>query len=52
MPKQNKKVKEAVAQSEIFSNTYAKFLINLKKRIKTAQIKASLEVNRELINLY
>lgn len=31
---------------------YAKFLEDVKSRIRTAQIKAALSVNRELIQLY
>lgn len=31
---------------------YSELLKDLKKRIQTAQVKASLSVNRELINLY
>ncbi|HPM83353.1 MAG TPA: DUF1016 N-terminal domain-containing protein [Candidatus Anammoximicrobium sp.] len=32
--------------------SYPAFLENIKSRIRTAQIKASLSVNRELIELY
>jgi len=34
------------------SDTYANFLADLKQRIQTAQLRASLAVNRELVLLY
>ena len=40
-------------QSSLFSDdNYADFLNDLKKRIRTAQIKAALAVNQELVLLY
>lgn len=39
-------------QSSLFPNDYHKFLNALKQRIRTAQIRASLAVNEEMITLY
>ncbi len=38
--------------SDLLSPDYAQFLAELKTRIRTAQVKAALSVNREMIALY
>ncbi|MBX3071983.1 MAG: DUF1016 family protein [Thermomicrobiales bacterium] len=43
---------QAVGDSETLSTTYRLTLDQLKNRIRTAQIKAAISVNRELIALY
>jgi len=39
-------------RQSIVSTDYAKFVTHLKKKIRSAQFKAALAVNRELIRLY
>jgi hypothetical protein len=39
-------------RQSIVSTDYAKFVTQLKKKIRSAQFKAALAVNRELIRLY
>ena len=43
---------QAVTESSKLPKGYAEFLENLKTRVRTAQIKAALSANRELIRLY
>ncbi len=38
--------------NDLISPDYAQFLADLKTRIRTAQVKAALSVNREMIALY
>ena len=47
------KSKKTVSKRQsIVSTDYAKFVTQLKKKIRSAQFKAALAVNRELIRLY
>ncbi len=47
------KSKKTISKKQgIASADYAKFVTQLKKKIRSAQFKASLAVNRELIRLY
>lgn len=46
------KIKKTVSKPNIASTDYAQFVTQLKKQIRSAQFKAALAVNRELIRLY
>lgn len=39
-------------QGDLVPREYEAFLVELKERIKTAQLRASLAVNREMLLLY
>lgn len=54
MTKENKKKKlqKKAVTLEISLNDYAETLINLKRKISEAQLRAAISVNRELIHLY
>ena len=50
--KQVKKVQRPAAQKGILPVGYHQFLLNIKKQIKLAQVKAALAVNKEMVLLY
>jgi predicted nuclease of restriction endonuclease-like (RecB) superfamily len=52
MPSTKRNRSEAVGSDAKPSSTYRALLTDIKARIRVAQIKASLSVNRELIHLY
>jgi predicted nuclease of restriction endonuclease-like (RecB) superfamily len=45
-------IREEADQGPLQLNSYADFLADLKKRIRAAQVRAVLSVNRELVLLY
>ena len=50
--KRVKKVQRVAAQKGVFPSGYSRFLFNIKKQIKLAQVKAALAVNKEMVLLY
>jgi predicted nuclease of restriction endonuclease-like (RecB) superfamily len=48
----SKKFLATTKKSEISAASYTKFITSLKSKIRSAQIKASVTVNNELIKLY
>ncbi|MDP8212238.1 MAG: PDDEXK nuclease domain-containing protein [Candidatus Zapsychrus exili] len=50
--KQIKEVQQAAAQKGTLPSGYSQFLLNIKKQVRLAQVKAALAVNKELIFLY
>jgi hypothetical protein len=47
-----KRKKTVSKKQDVAPTDYAKFVTQLKKKIRSAQFKATLAVNRELIRLY
>lgn len=52
MPKEKGNRSQSVGLTAVPSSAYRALLMDIKARIRVAQIKASLSVNRELIQLY
>jgi hypothetical protein len=52
MPKEKGNRSQSVGLATVPSSGYRELLTDIKARIRVAQIKASLSVNRELIQLY
>jgi hypothetical protein len=44
--------RDEIAMSELLPLDYQDYLVQLKERIRSAQVKAALAVNRELVLLY
>lgn len=47
-----KKSVSSVRKTEVSAEDYRKFVASLKSRIRSAQIKGAIAVNRELVRLY
>lgn len=47
-----KKIPPATKKAEVSKANYAKFITSLKAKIRSAQVKGAIAVNRELIKLY